>query len=141
MKTQKNLLLIPAILGMLYGLGSIFIPRTFAVFFDIPAENITPDFITWIITAGTAGIGLGMFAIWSRSLTDINVVKGVMMVFSIFFFLFGVESLLVQLIVSGSTFGYTTLIQGIVFVILAIVFFANRAPKEAPKEETEEEIK
>ena len=130
MKTQKNLLLIPAILGMLYGLGSIFIPRTFAVFFDIPAENITPDFVTWIITAGTAGIGLGMFAIWSRSLTDINVVKGVMTVFTIFFFLFGVESLFVQVLVSGSTFGYTTLIQGIVFLILAIVFFAYKEPKE-----------
>jgi uncharacterized membrane protein YozB (DUF420 family) len=133
MKTQKNLLLIPAILGMLYGLGSIFIPRTFAVFFDIPTENITPDFVSWIISAGVAAIGLGMFAIWFRSLTDINVLKGAMTVFSIFFLLFGVESLLVQVIVQGSTFGYTTFIQGIVFVILAIVFFALRKPKEETK--------
>lgn len=130
MKTQKSLLLIPAILGLLYGLGSILIPKSFITFFDIPADMITPGFVAWVVSAGIASIGLALLAFWMRSLTDDSSMKGGMSVFSIFFALFGLESLFEPVIIPEMTFNYTTLIQGIVFIILAIVFYVKRTAKE-----------
>ena len=133
MKTQKTLLLIPAILGLLYGLGSILVPKSFITFFDIPVEMITPGFVAWVVSAGIAGIGLALLAFWMRSLTDASAMRGGITVFSIFFALFGLESLFERVIVPEMTFNITTLIQGIVFIILAIVFYLNRTPKEGEK--------
>ena len=133
MKTQKTLLLIPIILGLLYGLGSILIPKTFITFFDVPTEMINPGFVAWVVSAGIASIGLAMLAFWMRSLTDDSSIKGGMTVLSIFFALFGLESLFEPVIIPEMTFTYTTFIQGIIFIILAIVFYVNRIPKEGEK--------
>ena len=114
MKTQRNLLLFPAIVALVYGLASVFIPRSFITYFDIPAEMITPGFVAWVVSTGIVSIGLSMLAFWMRSLTDASSMKGGMTVFSIFYALF-------------------TVIQGIVSILLAIVFFAYREPKEETK--------
>ena len=133
MKIQKTLLLISAILGLLYGLGSILIPKQFITFFDIPAETITPGFVAWVVSAGIASIGLAMLAFWMRSLTDDSSMKGGMTVFSIFFGLFGLWSLFESTIIQDLIFSNTALSQGIVFIILAIVFYVKRTPQEGEK--------
>ena len=76
---------------------------------------------------------MAMLAFWMRSLTDASSMKGGMTVFSIFSALFGLESLLESVIIPEITYSTTTLIQGIVFIIMAIVFFAYREPKEETK--------
>ncbi len=133
MKTQRNLLLIPGIFGLLYGLASVFIPKSFIAFFDIPAEMITPGFVAWVVSTGIASIGIAMLAFWIRSLTSASSIKGGLTVFSIFYALFGLETLLEPVIIPEMTLNTTTVIQGIVSILLAIVFFAYREPKEETK--------
>jgi hypothetical protein len=141
MKTQKNLLLIPGILALLYGLASVFIPKSFITFFGIPTEMITPGFVGWVVSAGIASIGIAMLAFWMRSLTDASSMKSGITIFSIFSALFGLESLLESVIIPEIPYSSTTSIQGIVFIFIAIVFYVNRSPKEEPIEETKEEPK
>ncbi|MFC1550185.1 hypothetical protein ACFL46_02715 [Candidatus Neomarinimicrobiota bacterium] len=133
MKTQRNLLLFPAIVALVYGLASVFIPRSFITYFDIPAEMITPGFVAWVVSTGIVSIGLSMLAFWMRSLTDASSMKGGMTVFSIFYALFGLETLLEPVIIPEMTLNTITVIQGIVSILLAIVFFAYREPKEETK--------
>jgi predicted membrane channel-forming protein YqfA (hemolysin III family) len=59
--------------------------------------------------------------------------KGGMTVFTIFFALFGLESLLESTIIPEITYSITTLVQGVVFIIIALVFYVYRTPKEVTK--------
>ena len=49
--------------------------------------------------------------------------------FSVIFLLFGLEAVLVNLVVEGLARNMILFIQGILFIILAILFFLNRKPK------------
>ena len=133
MKTQKNLLLIPAIIFLLCGLASVFSPKSFITFYDIPAEMITPGFVAWVVSTGIVLIGIAMLAFWIRSLTLASSIKGGLTVFSIFYALFGLETLLEPVIIPEMTLNTTKVIQGIVSILLAIVFYVNRTPKEDTK--------
>jgi hypothetical protein len=78
---------------------------------------------------GISQISLGIVALWMRSLKDKNAMSGAMTVVSVVFLLFGLEAVLVNLVVEGLARNMILFIQGIVFIILAVVFFLCRKPK------------
>lgn len=129
MKLQKNLLWIPAIFSFVWGLFDLFAPETSMSFLKTPSEYINSAFISTMMVLGISQISLGIIALWMRSLKDKNAMTGAMTVVSVVFLLFGLEAVLVNIVVEGMTLNTILFVQGIVFIILAIIFFLCRKPK------------
>ncbi len=129
MKLQKNLLWIPAVLGLGWGLFDLFAPETAMKFLNIPSENINPSFISTLIILAISQISLGIIALWMRGLKDKTAMSGAMKVIAVVFLLFGLEAVLASSIVEGLERNMILFIQGIIFIILAVLFFLNRKPK------------
>ena len=78
---------------------------------------------------GVSQISLGIIAFWMRSLRDRSAMSGAMTIVAVIFLLFGLEAILVDFVVEGMTRNMILFIQGIVFILLAIIFFLSRKPK------------
>ncbi len=74
-------------------------------------------------------ISLGIIALWMRSLKDKDAMSGAMTVVAVVFLLFGLEAVLVDFVVEDLARNMLLSIQGIVFIILAVLFYLNRKPK------------
>jgi len=129
MKTQKNLLWIPVVFAFGWGLFGLFSPETLLRLINIPVENINLSLVSTQMILGISQISLGSIALWMRSLKDKAAMTGAMTVVAVVFLLFGLEAVLVNLVVEGLARNMILFIQGIVFIILAILFFLNRKPK------------
>lgn len=129
MKTQKNLLWIPVIFALGWGVLGLFVPETVLRFLNTPSENINPNLTSILMVLAISQICLGIIALWMRSLKDKTAMSGAMTVIGVVFLLFGLEAVLVNFIVEGLERDMILTIQGIVFIILAILFFLNRKPK------------
>jgi hypothetical protein len=129
MKTQKNLLWIPVLFAMVWGLFSLFAPETLMKFLNTPTENINLSLVATQMIVGISQISLGIIALWMRSLKDRTAMSGAMTVVAVVFLLFGLEAVLVDTVVEGLTSNTILFVQGVVFIVLAIVFFLNRKPK------------
>jgi hypothetical protein len=129
MKLQKNLLWIPVAFGLVWGLFSLFAPEALISFLNTPAENINLSLIATQMILGVSQISLGIIAFWMRRLKDRDAMSGAMTVVSLVFLLFGLEAVLVDLVVEGLKTNTIIFVQGIVFIVLAIFFFINRKPK------------
>jgi hypothetical protein len=129
MNLQKNLLWIPVIFAMVWGLFGLFVPETVMRFLNTPSENINPSLISTHMVLAISQICLGIIALWMRSLKDKNAMTGAMTVVAVVFLFFGLEAVLVGSVVEGLTSNTILFIQGVVFIILAILFFLCRKPK------------
>jgi hypothetical protein len=129
MKTQKNLLWIPVVFGFVWGLFDLFVPETVLRFLTTPSENINLALVSTQMVLGVSQISLGIIALWMRSLKDKNAMSGAMTVVAVAFLLFGLEAILVDFVVEGLVRNMILVIQGIVFIILAVLFFLYRKPK------------
>lgn len=129
MNLQKNLLWIPAVIAMVWGLFGLFAPETLFKFLNTPSESVNVVLIATQMLLGISQIGLGIVALWMRSLKDKNAMSGAMTVVSVIFLLFGLEAVLVNFVVEGLARNMILFIQGIVLIILAVVFFLCRKPK------------
>jgi len=129
MNLQKNLLWIPVVFGMVWGLFGLFVPETVMRFLNTPSENINLSLISTHMVLAISQICLGIIALWMRSLKDKNAMSGAMAVVAVAFLLFGLEAILVDFVVEGLARNMILVIQGIVFIILAVLFFLNRKPK------------
>jgi len=129
MKLQKNLLWIPVLFAMVWGLFSLFAPEMLMKFLNTPTENINLSLIATQMIVGVSQISLGIIALWMRTLKDKGAMSGAMTVVAVVFLLFGLEAVLVDTIVEGLTSNTILFVQGVVFIILAILFFINRKPK------------
>jgi hypothetical protein len=129
MKLQKNLLWIPVLFGLAWGLFSLFAPETLMKFLNTPTENINVSLIATQMLLGVSQISLGIIAFWMRSLKDKAAMSGAMTVVALVFLFFGLESVLVDLVVEGLKTNTIIFVQGVVFIVLAILFFINRKPK------------
>jgi len=129
MKLQKNLLWIPVVFGLGWGLFDLFAPEAAMRFLNIPSENINPSFISTLMILAISQIGLGLIALWMRSLKDKNAMSGAMTVIAVVFLLFGLEAVLASSVVEGLTRNMILTIQGVIFIILAVLFFLNRKSK------------
>ena len=129
MKLQKNLLLLAAIISFAWGLFGLFAPQVLANFLKIPEESINPHLISTQMTLAIAQISLGIIAIWIRSLKEKNLMGQAMTIVAVIFLLFGLESVLSHLIVKGLAMNMFLFIEGIVFIVLAVVFFVWKNPK------------
>ncbi len=129
MKLQKNLLIIPVLFAGIWGILGLFFPATVFKFLGIPTENINLNLTSTQMTLGISQICLGIIACWMRSLKDKAVMGGAMTVVSVVFLLFGLEAVLVNFLVEGHTINMILFVQGIVFIVLGILFYAVRKPK------------
>jgi len=129
MKLQKNLLWIPVAFGLGWGLFSLFAPETLMSFLKTPSENINSSLIATQMLLGVSQISLGIIALWMRTLKDRDAMSGAMTIVALVFLLFGLEAVLVDLVVEGLKTNTIIFVQGIVFIVLAILFFINRKPK------------
>lgn len=129
MKLQKNLLLIPVVVAGVWGLFGLFAPEALMKLLNTPSESINPSLISTHMSLAIAQICLAIFAFWMRSLTDKKAMSGAMSVVALAFLLFGLEGVLVNLIVEGYSWNMFLLIQSIVFIVLALLFFLKRNPK------------
>ena len=129
MKLQKNLLWIPVLFAMVWGLFSLFAPEMLMKFLNTPTENINLSLIATQMIVGVSQISLGIIAVWMRTLKDRGAMSGAMTVVAVVFLLFGLEAVLVDTVVEGLTSNTILFVQGVVFIVLAILFFINRKPK------------
>ncbi len=129
MKLQKNLILLAAIIALIWGVLGLFAPQVLANLLKIPEESINPYLISTQMTLAIAQISLGIIAIWIRTLKDKNLMGQAMTVVALIFLLFGLESVLLHLIVKGLPMNMFLFIEGIVFIVLAVVFFVWKNPK------------
>lgn len=129
MKTQKNLLWLPVLFGLVWGFFDLFFPQTALRFLNTPSENINPSLISTVMILAISQISLGIIALWFRSLKDKTAMSGAMKIIAAVFLFFGLEAVLVNFVVEGLARNMILFIQGIVFIILAIIFFLNRKPK------------
>ncbi len=129
MKLQKNLILLAAIIAFAWGLFGLFVPQVLANLLKIPEESINPHLISTQMTLAIAQIGLGIIAIWIRTLKDKNLMGQAMTIVALIFLLFGLESVLSHLIVKGLAMNMFLFIEGIIFIVLAVVFFVWKNPK------------
>lgn len=129
MKTQKNLLWIPVAFGLVWGLFSLFVPETVLRFLNTPSEDMNPSLVSTLMILAISQISLGIIALWVRTLKDKTAMAGAMTVISVIFLLFGLEAILVDFVVEGLARNMILVIQGIVFIILAVLFFLYRKPK------------
>jgi hypothetical protein len=128
-KTQKNLLWLPVLFGLVWGFFDLFFPQTALRFLNTPSENINPSLISTVMILAISQISLGIIALWFRSLKDKTAMSGAMKIIAAVFLFFGLEAVLVNFVVEGLARNMILFIQGIVFIILAIIFFLNRKPK------------
>lgn len=129
MALQKNLLLIAMVIAAVWGLFGLFAPETLMKLLNAPSETITPSHISTHMSLAIAQICLGIIAFWMRSLKDKEAMSGAMSVVAIAFLLFGLEGVLVNLIVKDLPWNMFLVIQSIVFIVLAVLFFLKRNPK------------
>ncbi len=129
MKLQKNLLLIPVVVSMVWGLFGLFAPETLMKLLKTPSEAINPALISTQMVFAISQISLGIICFWMRSLKDKTAMSGAMSVVAVVFLLFGLNAVLVNLIVEGLSRNMFLFIQGIVFIVLAVLFFLKRNPK------------
>ena len=129
MKLQKNLLIIAILFALVWGIIGLFFPQTVFKFLSTPPENINISLTSTHMSLGIAQISLGIVALWMRTLKDKAVMSGAMTVVSVIFLLFGLEAILVPLLIEGHTMNTILLVQGILFIVLGILFFAVRKPK------------
>ena len=129
MNLQKNLLWIPVVFGFVWGLFDLFAPETVLGFLNIPSENINPSLVSTVMILAICQLSLGIIALWMRSLKDKAAISGAMTVVAVAFLLFGLEAILVDFVVEGLARNMILVIQGIVFIILAVLFFLYRKPK------------
>ena len=129
MKLQKNLLIIPILFALVWGILGLFFPATISKLLNQPAENMNLTLTSTQMTLGIAQISLGIIALWMRTLKDKAVMSGAMTVVSVIFLLFGLEAVLVPFLVEGHTINTIIFSEGILFIVLAILFFVLRKPK------------
>jgi hypothetical protein len=129
MKLQKNLLIIPILFALVWGILGLFFPETVFKLLGLPEENINITLKSTQMILGISQISLGIIAIWMRTLKDKAVISGAMTVVSVAFLLFGLEAVLVNFLVEGHTINMILFVQGIVFIVLGVLFFAARKPK------------
>ena len=129
MKLQKNLLLIPVVVALVWGLFGLFAPETLMKLLKTPSESINPALISTQMLLAISQISLGIIAFWMRSLKDKTAMSGAMSVVAVVFLLFGLNAVLFRLIVEGLSRNMFLFIQGIVFIVLAVLFFLKRNPK------------
>jgi hypothetical protein len=129
MKLQKNLLLIAVVVAGVWGLFGLFAPEALLKLLKTPSESINPSLISTQMVLAISQISLGIIAFWMRSLKDKEAMSGAMSVVAVVFLLFGLNAVLVNLIVADLPRNMFLFIQGIVFIVLAAVFFMKRNPK------------
>jgi len=129
MALQKSLLLIATIIAAVWGLFGLFAPEALMKLLNTPSEAINPSSISTHMSLAIAQICLGIIAFWMRSLQDKKAMSGAMSVVAIAFLLFGLEGILVHVIVKDLPWNMFLVIQSIVFIILAALFFMKRNPK------------
>ena len=98
-------------------------------FLNTPTENINLTLVATQMILGVSQISLGIIALWMRTLKDRDAMSGAMTVVAVVFLLFGLEAVLVDLVVEGLKTNTIIFVQGVVFIVLAILFFINRTPK------------
>ena len=129
MKLQKNLLIIPILFAGVWGILGVFFPETVFKLLDLPKENINITLKSTQMILGISQICIAIIAIWMRTLKDEAVMAGAMKVVSVGFLLFGLEAVLVNVLVDGYTLNMILFVQGIIFIVLGILYYAVSKPK------------
>lgn len=126
MKLQKNLLFIPAILALVWGVLELFAPGTVLKILKTPAEMMNPGLTVTQTVLGVSQISLGIIALWLRSISDKKVMSGAMTLIAFIFLMFGVHGILNDQFIEGASRQPIIFVQGIVMILLAVLFFAKR---------------
>jgi hypothetical protein len=128
MKVQKNLLWIPVVLALLWGICGLLAPGLTAKMLKTPAEWMNPGLLSWQSVFAVSQICLGIIALWMRTISDKKIMTGAMTIIALVFLLFGLHGVLQSLFIRGLELEMITFIQGIVMILLAALFFIKRKP-------------
>jgi hypothetical protein len=129
MEKQKRLLLIPAILGLAYGIVGLFFPSVLHGMFKMPAEHINPTLNELGAVLAISQLSLGLLANWMRKVEDIAVLNSGMKVVAVIFLLFAVEGMFNSIIFDGLRYSAVSSVQGLIFLIIAVLFYLNSKQK------------
>lgn len=127
MKLQKNLLLIPMAFALIWGIFGLLAPETLQKFLATPPDHVNADLLATGMVLAVSQISLGIIAGWMRTINDKKMMSGAMTVIAIVFLLFGLEGVLVDVIVQDMARNMIIFSQGIVFLILSGIFYIKRA--------------
>ncbi len=123
MDLQKKLLLIPAILGVAYGIVGLLFPSVLHAMFNMPEENINPTLNNLGAVLAISQLGLGLLANWMRKVDNADVLNSGMKIVAVIFLLFGLEGIFATIIFEGLPYSVTSSVQWLIFVIIAILFY------------------
>ena len=129
MNLQRNLLIIPILFALVWGILGLFFPATVFKLLAVPEETINPSLKSTQMILGVSQISLGIIAIWLRSVKDRETMRGAMTVVAAVFLLFGLEAVLAPFLVESFTLNMILFVEGIVFILLGVLFYAVRKPK------------
>jgi len=129
MDTQNNLMLINPIAAFIYGLWFIFSPESYWQLLGVPEDAMSPlaSYATLIVGAGLM-LSTYVF-LWIRAIVTEEQVEAAMLRFAAGWLFYGIGTLLGLSLYpiegANTTLGY---IQGILFLVLAVVYFVLRSP-------------
>ncbi len=126
MKLQKSLLFIPAALALVWGVFGLFTPGLIFKLLKTPAEMINPGLTTTHSLLGVGQISLGIIALWMRSISDKKMMAGAMTVIAVVFLMYGLHGVLHDFFIEGAIRNMIVFVQGIVMILLAVLFIAKR---------------
>ena len=126
MKLQKSLLFIPAALSLVWGVFGLFTPGLIFKLLKTPAEMINPGLTATHSLLGIGQISLGIVALWMRSISDKKMMAGAMTVIAASLLMFGLHGVLSDFFIADSVRNMVVFIQGIVMILLAVLFFVKR---------------
>ncbi len=126
MKLQKSLLFIPAALALVWGVFGLFTPGLIFKLLKTPAEMINPGLTATQSLLGVGQISLGIIALWMRSISDKKMMAGAMTAIAVIFLMFGLHGVLHDFFIEGGIRNMIVFVQGIVMILLAVLFFAKR---------------
>lgn len=126
MKAQKNLLYIPMFFAFVWGIFGLVAPGVVFKMLKTPVEMVNSALVTTQTVLAVSQISLGIIVLWMRSIEDKKLMSGAMTVVSLVLLLFGLHGVLHDLFIAGAIRNMIVFIQGIVFLLLAVLFFLKR---------------
>ena len=128
MDTKKNLMMFTVIVGIIFGVWFLFAPDTYNTVMGVTDE------LSDIALANQMNIGVSLLVLsyvnWVlRGLTDASNCEKIMTTFCVGWAIFGIGGLYIV----GSDFALSNpfTIQSIIFIVISIVYYALKTPKQA----------
>ena len=129
MDTQKNLMMFTIVVGIIFGIWFLFAPNSYNAVMGVDLSEVSDIALGNQMNIGVSLLVLSYVNWVLRGLSDTENCEKIMTTFCIGWGLFGLGGLYIV----GSDFALSNpfTIQAVIFIIISIVYFTMRAPKQS----------